>query len=310
MKYWGLLLLLIIFVFNTPFLANPQEEISNRLMVSITIDDLPWSGATAPEETRLISIERLLATLKRYKITATGFVNCGNASRSDPILQKWLDSGMELGNHTFGHLDLNRIDVDKWIDDVETCHRFLTTLQGHPPRYFRYPYLHEGDTTEKLTKASSGIKRLGYENGIVTIDNSDFLLAYYYGLAVEKKNSVLAYEIADAYVDHLVDALNHFDQLADDAFGSSIPQILLLHANLIAADHLERVLKEYSKRGVTFVDLETALKHPIFSRETNYVGRKGLSWIYRSSPETFKKSGDWDDAQVNSIRSRFGHLEN
>jgi peptidoglycan/xylan/chitin deacetylase (PgdA/CDA1 family) len=298
------------FVLTTTFLANAEEEISNRLIVSITIDDLPWVGTTASDETATTATERLLSTLKHHKIVATGFVNCGKANRNDPILQKWLDSGMELGNHTSTHVDLNRIEVDEWIDDVETCHRFLTILQGHPPRYFRYPYLHEGDTSEKLTKARSGINGLGYTNGIVTIDNADYLLAYYYGLAVEKKDDALAREIADAYVDHLVDALNHFDQLARDAFGSRIPQILLLHANVIAADHLENVLKEYSARGVTFVDLETALKHPIFSRETNYVGRKGLSWIYRASPETLKKFGGWDDVQVNSIRSRFGHLEN
>ncbi|MDP2479664.1 MAG: hypothetical protein Q8W51_14420 [Candidatus Palauibacterales bacterium] len=42
----------------------------------------------------------------------------------------------------------------------------------------------------------------------------------------------------------------------------------------------------------------------MYGRPDDYVGRKGLSWLYRIAPAS---PGDahWDDAQAVSIRSRF-----
>jgi peptidoglycan/xylan/chitin deacetylase (PgdA/CDA1 family) len=275
------------------------------IQVAVTIDDLPWVGSVHEGETRLSATRRLLAALKRGEVPAVGFVNCQRVRPDAAVLRMWLDAGLKLGNHTATHPDLNTADTAEWVDDAARCHTLLTELQGHPPEYFRYPFLHEGPTVSRQQRAREGLDRLGYTNATVTIDNSEFMLASYYARAVDQGDSARADAVVRAYVQHLTEALAHFDRVAQETFGRRIPQVLLLHANLLAADHLDEVLQAYDAAGVEFISLERALSDSVFQRESDYVGPKGLSWIYRADGAAREKWASWDDEQASMLRSRF-----
>lgn len=64
-------------------------------------------------------------------------------------------------------------------------------------------------------------------------------------------------------------------------FGREIPHTLLLHANLLNAEQLERVLAMLEDRGYRFVGLPEAVSDPAYAREDSYVGPRGLSWLQR-----------------------------
>src|SRR2546427_4532970 len=81
--------------------------------IAITVDDLPFVGyglalTGIQEETA-----KLLSALKRNRVPAIGFVNEdkleveGQFEAQVALLQAWLDAGMELGNHGYGHIDFN-----------------------------------------------------------------------------------------------------------------------------------------------------------------------------------------------------------
>jgi peptidoglycan/xylan/chitin deacetylase (PgdA/CDA1 family) len=280
-----------------------------RLELAVTIDDLPFAGDVAPGETRLEAGTRLLEVLARHRVPATGFVICDNVRPGEPLLERWLARGHELGNHTASHPDLNRSEPSAWLADAERCHGELTRWLGRAPRYFRYPMLHEGATPERRDQARALLERLGYQNAVVTIDNSEYRLAAYYAAARQRGDAACAKLGADEYARHLGDALEHFDRAARDAIGAPIPQILLLHANLLAADQLERVLTDYEARGVRFISLEAALRHPVFAAQPSYVGPKGLSWIYRVSDSARQRWGSWDDEQAARIESVLAHAQ-
>src|SRR5271157_4533414 len=89
---------------GTCFAAPPDRQ------VAITIDDLPAGAAysmSAPAITDMTS--RLLAILRQQQIPAVGFVNekklykFGEVDERIKALSMWVDSGLELGNHTFSH---------------------------------------------------------------------------------------------------------------------------------------------------------------------------------------------------------------
>lgn len=286
----------------TEFVAQPPRQ---RIQVAVTIDDLPWVGKVHEAETRLSATRRLLATLERREVPAVGFVNCERVRPDAAVLRLWLEAGLTLGNHTATHPDLNTVDPAKWVDDAERCHTLLSELQGHPPEYFRYPFLHEGPTVERQRSAREGLDRLGYTNATVTIDNSEFMLASYYARAVDRGDSARAEAVVRAYVQHLTEALAHFDRVAQETFGRQIPQVLLLHANLLAADHLDEVLQAYDAAGVEFISLREALSDRVFRLESDYVGPKGLSWIYRADGVAREKWASWDDEQASMLQSRF-----
>jgi peptidoglycan/xylan/chitin deacetylase (PgdA/CDA1 family) len=69
---------------------------------------------------------KLLSAVRKYSSPAVGFINEGqlfvdapaSADRRTGLLRMWLDAGIELGNHTYSHRDLNTIPLEQFQADV------------------------------------------------------------------------------------------------------------------------------------------------------------------------------------------------
>ena len=60
-----------------------------------------------------------------------------------------------------------------------------------------------------------------------------------------------------------------------------MPQVLLIHANLLNAEALPDLLEMFRRRGYRFVSLAEALADPAYERPDTFVGRYGSSWLHR-----------------------------
>ena len=274
--------------------------------IAVTIDDLPWNGATSPGESVTEATRRLLSTLVSRGVPAVGFVNCARTSADDPLLREWRRLGMELGNHGSHHLNLDLVDAAAWVEDARSCRRTLASALDGPDRFFRFPYLHQGATEARRETAAEGLRGMGYSTAHVTIDNSEWILADAYGRALTAGESRRREAIATTYVEHMSAALEHFTAVARSVAGRDVAHVLLVHANSLAADHLGRVLDDFRARGVVFVTLSEALADPIYSQTDRYTGRKGLSWLYRIDPEGTRAAQMWDEEQAARIEQRYG----
>ena len=91
--------------------------------LAITLDDLPSHGSLPPGITRLALADQIVEVLRRHGIRdAVGFVNGGQIADTPElgiILEHWIAAGYRLGNHTFGHVDLDRTGPDGFLADVE-----------------------------------------------------------------------------------------------------------------------------------------------------------------------------------------------
>ncbi len=117
--------------------------------VALTFDDLPTLSFSNDLPYQQQTTFELLAGLKAHHIPATGFVNESKLEGKDgeariALLAQWVDAGMDLGNHTYSHVSLNKTPVDAYVADVirgETTTRALLLTRGRTLRWFRYPYL-------------------------------------------------------------------------------------------------------------------------------------------------------------------------
>jgi peptidoglycan/xylan/chitin deacetylase (PgdA/CDA1 family) len=80
--------------------------------VAITFDDLPASRGEF--KTMEYVTTNLLKSVEANKVPAVGFVNEGKLyvggksdSRRVALLEMWLSAGLELGNHTFSHVQID-----------------------------------------------------------------------------------------------------------------------------------------------------------------------------------------------------------
>lgn len=102
------------------------SEGGNPRRVAITIDDLPFVSAIAlPDDEVRVRTEKILGHLQRRSVPAIGFVSEGKVfegESEDParveLLALWLEAGMELGNHTYSHLDLHGTPLPGFQEDV------------------------------------------------------------------------------------------------------------------------------------------------------------------------------------------------
>lgn len=171
-------------------------------------------------------------------------------------------------------------DGDEFFDETRRTGQALAQwIDG--PRYYCFPFLREGETEASKAAATQVLTDLGYQNVPVTIDNDDWKFNADYLTVIERGDPVAAAGIARAYLAHMQERTAFFQNLAVDEFGEDVDHVLLLQLNRINADHLGPLLDWYDAQGWTFITVDEALAHPVFSRPDLYAGPRGLSQIER-----------------------------
>jgi peptidoglycan-N-acetylglucosamine deacetylase len=262
--------------------------------VCVTFDDLPGSPAA------LVSNEigplrettrKLLASFAEHAVPVVGFVNEGKLESDGPsgkeartaILEMWVDAGLELGNHTYSHPDLNRTALDEFQADVvrgEPVTRALLERRSLKLRYFRHPFLHVGLELPKRRAFEAFLARRGYTVAPVTMDNDEYIFAAVYADALRKSDAPTAARVADDYVRYMETVFAFFERVSQDLLGRRMRHVLLLHANSLNADHFGRLAASLKARAYRFISLDEALEDPAYRSPDEYVGAWGLSWLH------------------------------
>ncbi|MFH1143399.1 MAG: polysaccharide deacetylase family protein [Candidatus Eisenbacteria bacterium] len=284
--------------------APPARDRVHAFDIAITLDDLPWVGALGPEDSRPAAMARVLAALERHHVPATGFVVCGRASDGRALLRKWLAAGHELGNHSVTHPHLDALTLEAWEREVCDCRDSLAVFTGSATRWFRYPFLQMARTAGKRDSARAIVHSCGHEIAHVSVDTGEWALVKPYVAALEDGDRARAAAIGRAYVEHLRAAIRHYRDVAAQRVGHDIDHVLLLHANALAADHLDTLLAAIEEDGGRFVPLAQALADPVYQRPDDYAGPIGLSWLYRFAPAA-DSAWVWDNEQVQMMEERF-----
>ncbi len=277
--------LFILLVFLSTFGYSQHKKIC------ISIDDLPAVsyGDKDPEINRKIT-EKLVATFNKYKIPAIGFVNEGklydngvlNAEKV-ALLKLWIENGYDLGNHTYSHIDYNRVSKKAYFEDIIKGQKITSSLlKAHNKslKFFRHPYLHRGIEAEKANALTHFLKENQYREAPVTIDNDEYLFAKAYHLAVIDANTKLMQEIGQKYVLYMEAKLLYFEGKSQEVFGRNISHTLLIHANLLNGDYLDELALMFKKNGYEFISQEEALEDDAYSSPISKYTRRGISWIF------------------------------
>jgi len=271
------------------FFSVPAQK--TQRFVAVTIDDLPVVSTRRDLQTRREITRNLLNHIKNAKVPAIGFVNenklYADEKRDEAqidLLRQWLDGGLELGNHTFSHVNIANVSLERYKDEIlkgEIITKELLAAKNRKMRYFRHPYLWTGLSLETKSDLGKFLSEHQYTIAPVTIDNSDWIFARAYDNAFDKGDKKLMKRVGAAYISYMEAKTDYWERQSVKLFGREIRQILLLHANFINADYFDDLARMYKKRGYKFVSLEEALTDEAYKLPDNFIRRNGISWLHR-----------------------------
>jgi peptidoglycan-N-acetylglucosamine deacetylase len=264
--------------------AQDFPRLSGTHPLLVTVDDLPLgSNRLHPDPAERERITRgLLAVLKKHHIQAVGLVTWRNVETpaGEGLLDLWLKDGHELGNHSFAHLDYSRTSAEDYLADVEKGRATLAAFleaRGRKLRFFRFPFLREGDTKDKLDRVRAWLEATGQRNLPVTIDDQDWSFEEPWVAARGRGDAAALARLGEDYQHALrLEALNYTAE-GDALFGRATPQVILLHANEVNTAQWDALFTWLAGRGFRFATADEVMADPAFAEKHDFVGRYGGS---------------------------------
>ncbi|MBX7171465.1 MAG: polysaccharide deacetylase family protein [Pyrinomonadaceae bacterium] len=276
--------------------------------IAVTIDDLPVVSTRNNLKNRQEITQKLLSHITKFKVPAIGFVNENklyiNEKRDElqvDLLRMWLNANLELGNHTFSHLDLHTNSLEKYEAEIlkgEIITKELLQTKRLQIRYFRHPFLHSGMGLDIKKDLAEFLQNHNYTIAPVTIDNGDYIFSRAYDNAFDKGDKKLMKQIGKAYVPYMQAKMDYWERQSVKLFNREVSQILLIHANFINSDYFGELAKMLKNRGYKFVPLEEALKDEAYKLPDNFVKRAGISWLHRWALDKGKENILPDEPKV------------
>jgi peptidoglycan/xylan/chitin deacetylase (PgdA/CDA1 family) len=270
-----------------------ESRLPNKPKVSFTFDD----GITRDIATYKFKVwnRMILSALEEEGSTSVFFVTGRNKldDKGKYLLKSWSEEGHLIANHTFTHPNFNseKLSVADFEKELLKTDKVISAYSTYA-KLFRFPYLKEGNTEEKITGFRSTLNKHGYKNGYVTIDASDWYIDGELIKSIQKEgyNSPKIQQYKKFYLQHILERANYYESLSYRMTGRNITHTLLLHHNLTSALFLKDLIKKFKNEGWEVLDANVAFQDKIFESIPK-VNPAGESLIWSLA----KESGKYED---------------
>ena len=266
--------------------AGSSRAAAEATEMAITVDDLPSHGALPGNTTRAQIAQRFITALKASGVPSVyGFINAHRV-KDDPatteVLKLWIDAGFLLGNHTYAHSDLHTSDAQAFEKDIADDEPILESLMGSRDwHWFRYPFLHEGDTLEKRRAVRAYLDDHGYKIAQVTLDFQDYAWNDPYARCVKAGDTEAIAWLKASYVSAATEYISLGQKIAFMLYGRNIKHVLLLHVGAFDSVMLPELLDQLTHQEVRFVSLQQAEEDPAYQLEPEPLPPAGGTMLER-----------------------------
>lgn len=115
-----------------PLWQRASDWLGRRKYIMLTFDDGPYGHGID---------EKILAVLAKHHAHAAFFEVCANVTNTTRnVLQKILKAGSIVGNHTYNHRHLPKLDAAALQQQIAGCSAKLASVTGMQPSLFRPPW--------------------------------------------------------------------------------------------------------------------------------------------------------------------------
>ena len=266
-------------------------SVKSQSYISLSFDD---PNVTSDEVAGYEAInDSLLLKLKRNNLTAALFV-CGkrvDSPEGNALINSWNEQGHSISNHSYDHRNFgsSKMSFNDFKNDFEKNLPLIESQSNYKKRY-RFPYLKEGNTKEKIDSCREFLKSLGYTNGYVSIDASDWYIDQVLRDSLKANPETDLKGFKEFYIYHILERSRFYDSLAAELTGRKIKHNLLLHYNFINALFLEDLIIALKENNFVLINTEDAYTDKVYESLPNIIPA-GESIIWSLA----KESGRYND---------------
>lgn len=210
------------------------------------------------------------------------------------------------------HPDLHgaAVTLAQYQQEVMACDEIIRAMPGYQ-KWFRFTFLREGNTPEKRDGMRSFLSAHGYRNAYVSLDTSDWRLDSKLIEVLERNPKADLAPIRRAYLAHIRQRALAYRALAHKLQGRDIPQVLLLHHNLINALWLDDVIAQFKDMGWTITTPAAAFADPVYALQPDRAapGQSLLLSMARTLGlgkfEGWERLVDDGDAEIDTLKAAY-----
>lgn len=241
--------------------------------IAITVDDLPMHGPYPKGESPVSAAREVAAALKTEGVPAYAFIN-GQWTDQEPstveALEIWRDAGLPLGNHGWAHRHLSELSPSEFEQELLRNEPLLRRFSGSGDwKWFRYPFLDEGENADKRAAAREVLARHGYRVAAVTMDFSDWAWTAPYARCRDSANAAAVARLEQLFLQSSRENIAYYRQLSRTVYGREIPYVLILHVSAFEARVLPRLLSLLRDEGFRFTSLARAQSDPAYADQND-----------------------------------------
>lgn len=278
--------------------------------LAVTMDD--------PEHTDSPSMDpearnaKILAALDAHRAKAALFV-CGmriDDEAGKKLLAEWDKRGHLLANHSYSHLYFpsKKTDLSTYASDFRHGKQLVSSFRSFQ-KFFRYPFLKEGDTAAKRDGMRQVLADAGYRVGAVTIDASDWYVDARLRRRLKENPKADLAPYREFYLNHIWDRATYYDKLAREVLGREVKHTLLIHHSLLNALFLDNLLKMFEQKGWRIIDATEAFKDPVFDEKPPILpAGESLIWALAKATGRYDKvlrypgeDGDYEKSAMDKL---------
>lgn len=256
------------------FFAVTGESATAQKRIVLTYDDAPrGDGLVFSGEERATALIDALSSVDAgpvaFFVNTRGFDADGDGRAR---IQRYAAAGHFIANHSHSHPWAHRTSIEDYLADIDAAEERLQGIGNRRP-WYRFPFLDEGRTADKISGIAAGLAERGLANGYVTVDNYDWHVDRRLQEALRDGRRVDYEKLGRLYVRMMLYAAEFSDSLAVQSLGQSPVHVLLLHENDLAALYSDDLVKAFRAAGWDVVSPETAYDSPLPPPETVHTGQ-------------------------------------
>ena len=231
--------------------------------IALTFDDAPTGDGAV--FTGFQRTSRIIETLKKHNVKQSAFFIVTSHLNSDGLrrLKMYSDGGHLLSNHSHSHNWISVMGTENYIRDFQKADSILGTTNLPYKRWYRFPFLDEGQTKSSRDSIRNALAGLSLTNAYITIDNYDWHFNAAAARAIRSNLKIDYTRLKKVYLEHIWNSIVFYDNIGRQILGRSPKHVLLLHENDLAALFLDDLIQLLKDKGWKIISAEEAYSDPI-----------------------------------------------